>query len=74
VCLPFCRTNSNIPIFDIVNFPVLGPHEVVELDEEMGHMIEALHEVEADFENLVRTHSRMLERQVPRWQMAIFGW
>lgn len=35
---------------------------VVELDEDMGHMIEALHEVEADFENLVRTHSRMLER------------
>eukprot|EP00438_Fugacium_kawagutii_P027559 Skav207078 [mRNA] locus=scaffold1909:484915:486107:+ [translate_table: standard] len=35
---------------------------VVELDEEMGHMIEALHEVEADFENLVRTHSEMLER------------
>ncbi|CAL1149671.1 unnamed protein product [Cladocopium goreaui] len=35
---------------------------VVELDAEMGHMIEALHEVEADFENLVRTHSRMLER------------
>jgi len=35
---------------------------VVELDEEMGHMIEALHEVEADFENLVRTHSQMLER------------
>ena len=35
---------------------------VVELDAEMGHMIDALHEVEADFENLVRTHSRMLER------------
>eukprot|EP00438_Fugacium_kawagutii_P031670 Skav232899 [mRNA] locus=scaffold1477:198171:199193:- [translate_table: standard] len=35
---------------------------MVELDEEMGHMIEALHEVEADFENLVRTHSEMLER------------
>jgi len=41
----------------------LEQHEsVVELDEEMGHMIEALHEVEADFDNLVRTHSKMLER------------
>jgi len=35
---------------------------VVDLDEEMGHMIEALHEVEADLENLVKTHSQILER------------
>ena len=35
---------------------------MVELDEEMGHMIEALHEVEADFENLCRQHSQILER------------
>jgi len=35
---------------------------VAELDEEMGHMIEALHEVEADFENLCRQHSQILER------------
>ena len=26
--------------------------------QEMGHMIEALHEVEADFDNLCRQHSR----------------
>jgi len=35
---------------------------VSELDAEMGHMIEALHEVESDFENLCRQHSKMLER------------
>lgn len=34
-------------------------HSVADLDEEMGQMIEALHEVEADFENLYRTHSQM---------------
>jgi len=34
---------------------------VSELDVEMGHMIEALHEVESDFENLCRQHSQMLE-------------
>ncbi|CAK9076103.1 Uncharacterized protein SCF082_LOCUS36760 [Durusdinium trenchii] len=37
-------------------------HSVVELDEEMGQMIEALHEVEADFENLCRQKSQILER------------
>jgi len=35
---------------------------VSELDAEMGHMIEALHEVESDFENLCRQHSQILER------------
>ena len=43
---------------------------VVELDAEMGHMIDALHEVEADFENLVRTHSRMLER-TDAWHLSL---
>ena len=38
-------------------------HSVAELDEEMGHMIECLHEVEADFENLCRQHSQILERR-----------
>ncbi|CAJ1419653.1 unnamed protein product [Effrenium voratum] len=37
-----------------------GNHDglVVELDEEMGQMIEALHEVEADFDNFCRQHSK----------------
>eukprot|EP00913_Durusdinium_trenchii_P019702 g18522.t1 len=35
---------------------------VAEMDAEMGHMIEALHEVEADFENLCRQHSQILDR------------
>lgn len=46
--------------------------EVAELDEEMGHMIEALHEVEADFENLCRQHSQILERSVP-WIDEVMG-
>ncbi|CAE7933114.1 unnamed protein product [Symbiodinium necroappetens] len=31
---------------------------VADLDEEMGHMIDALHEVETDFDNLYKQSSR----------------
>ncbi|CAE7041418.1 unnamed protein product [Symbiodinium natans] len=39
---------------------------VVELDAEMGHMIEALHEVEADFENVYGESGRELARQASK--------
>eukprot|EP00438_Fugacium_kawagutii_P005679 Skav227809 [mRNA] locus=scaffold948:134298:135137:+ [translate_table: standard] len=37
----------------------LQHNEAVALDEEMGQVIEALHEAEADFDSIVRTHSQM---------------
>ncbi|CAE7665045.1 unnamed protein product [Symbiodinium microadriaticum] len=43
------------------------PDTLVELDKEMDHMIEALHEVEADFENVCyQQESRRFDRQASK--------
>mmetsp|Transcript_104041 Transcript_104041/g.144846 ORF Transcript_104041/g.144846 Transcript_104041/m.144846 type:complete len:368 (-) Transcript_104041:216-1319(-) len=41
---------------------------VADLDEEMGHMIDALHEVETDFDNLYRQSSRASMPAAPQSQ------